>query len=147
MDPSQWTRIEGPLDLILFEGWMLGFRPLPSEKLSSLNPHLIPINEALRAYESNWDRFVDAWLVIKVADATWVKKWRLEAEHAMIRSGKSGMSDEAIEAFVGCYLPAYEAYLPELYSKGPTTAVSGKCLIIEVDAQRSPLEQQPEQIL
>jgi D-glycerate 3-kinase len=29
-DPGTWPRVQGPLDIILFEGWMLGFRPLPA---------------------------------------------------------------------------------------------------------------------
>ncbi len=26
-DTSTWPSVQGPLDIILFEGWMLGFRP------------------------------------------------------------------------------------------------------------------------
>lgn len=28
-DPSTWPNVQGPLDVILFEGWMLGFKPRP----------------------------------------------------------------------------------------------------------------------
>ena len=147
MEADQWMAVDGPLDVILFEGWMLGFRPRSSEQVAAVDANLVPINEALRSYKDAWDAFVDVWLVIKVADPSWVGKWRLQAEHAMIASGKSGMSDEAVHAFVNCYMPAYKAYLPELYLRGPTTAVPGKCLIIEVDEYRSPVHNQPEQIL
>jgi len=146
MEESKWLRVEGPLDLILFEGWMLGFRAESEEHVRAVDPNLVPINEALKEYKSAWDSFVDAWLVIKVADPSWVSKWRLQAEHAMIKSGKPGMDDEAVQAFVNCYMPAYKAYLPGLYSKRPTTAVPKKCLIIEVDDQRSPLQSQPAQV-
>ena len=27
--PATWPRVQGPLDIVLFEGWMLGFRPVP----------------------------------------------------------------------------------------------------------------------
>jgi len=146
MAPGDWMPVEGPLDLILFEGWMLGFRAVDDESVMSVDSHLLPINEALKGYKSAWDAFVDAWLVIKVADPAWVGKWRLEAEQKMKKSGKPGMSDAEVQAFVNCYMPAYKAYLPELYSKGPATVTPGKCLIIEVDDQRSPIQEQPEQI-
>lgn len=64
----------------------------------------------------------------------------------MKKSGKSGMSDEQVQAFVNCYMPAYKAYLPELYSKGPTTVKPRHSLIIEVNEDRSPVSQQPTQI-
>ncbi|KAH9297423.1 hypothetical protein KI387_029105, partial [Taxus chinensis] len=28
-DPSTWPEVEGPLEVIFLEGWMLGFKPLP----------------------------------------------------------------------------------------------------------------------
>lgn len=146
-EKEQWKTVQGPLDLILFEGWMLGFRAQSDAHVQSIDTNLLPINEALKGYASAWDAFVDAWLVIKVADPSWVGKWRLEAEQAMKRSGKAGMSDEAVQAFVNCYMPAYRAYLQDLYSTGPTTATPGKCLIIEVDEHRAPIQHQPERIL
>lgn len=78
MEQGKWLEVTGPLDLILFEGWMLGFRPRPDEAIKSVDPNLLPINEALQNYESAWDRHVDVWLVIKVADPSWVGKWRLQ---------------------------------------------------------------------
>lgn len=27
-DESSWPTVQGPLDIVLFEGWMLGFQPL-----------------------------------------------------------------------------------------------------------------------
>ena len=146
MEHEQWIAVEGPLDLIFLEGWMLGFRPMSAEHIQSIDEHLLPINEALKEYEHAWDAFVEAWLVIKVADPSWVGKWRLEAERGMKKRGKPGMSDEAIQAFVNCYMPAYNAYLPELYAKGPTTMLPKKCLIVEVDVSRTPVAEQPEPV-
>lgn len=59
--------------------------------------------------------------------------------------GKPGMTDEQIADFVSRYIPAYTAYLPGLYADGPTTAQAGHSLVIQVDANRSPVEQQPKQ--
>lgn len=61
---TTWPVIRGPVKLILFEGWMLGFRPLDDKDIQS--PHLKTINSILKKYEQAWDSFVDSWLIIKV---------------------------------------------------------------------------------
>ena len=45
--------------------------------------------------------------------------------------------------FVECYMPAYKAYLPELYAKGPTTAKAGRLLMLEIDEHRGLVPEQP----
>jgi len=42
---------------------------------------------------------VDAWLVVKVSDPSYVFKWRQQAEQAMKDSGKPGMSDDQVKPF------------------------------------------------
>lgn len=32
-DPSTWPVVSGPLDVVLFEGWMNGFQVLPDEEV------------------------------------------------------------------------------------------------------------------
>jgi len=68
------------------------------------------------------------------APLQWVFAWRLQAEHRMRDSGKTGMTDEQVADFVSRYIPAYTAYLPGLYAKGPTTAKAGRTLTIQVGA-------------
>ncbi|MEW5318781.1 MAG: hypothetical protein WDW38_009971 [Sanguina aurantia] len=75
----------------------------------------------------------------------WVFKWRLQAEEAMIKKGKAGMSEDGIRDFVARFIPAYTAYLPGLYKNGPTTATAGNTLTIEVDVNRSPVSGQSHQ--
>lgn len=61
-----------------------------------ISKDLLPINRQLREYREAWDRFVDAWLVVKVKDPNYVFKWRQQAEQAMKASGKPGMSDDQV---------------------------------------------------
>lgn len=35
-DRSSWPQVQGPIDVILFEGWMLGFSPVPEEDASKV---------------------------------------------------------------------------------------------------------------
>ncbi|XP_012456558.1 D-glycerate 3-kinase, chloroplastic [Gossypium raimondii] len=138
-DPSVWPEVEGQLTVILYEGWMLGFKPLPAEVVKAFDPQLETVNKNLEAYYDAWDKFIKAWIVIKIQDPSCVYRWRLQAEVAMREAGKPGMSDEEVEDFVSRYLPAYKAYLPTLYSEGPNGSDPNHLLVIEIDEGRNPI--------
>ncbi|KAL9244662.1 hypothetical protein vseg_018418 [Gypsophila vaccaria] len=138
-DPSTWTEVEGPLTAILFEGWMLGFKPLPGDTVTAVDPQLEIVNKNLQAYYDAWDKFIKAWIVIKIQDPSCVYQWRLQAEQAMRADGKSSMTDDEVMDFVSRYLPAYEAYLPTLYSEGPSGSDPKRTLVIEIDEGRNPI--------
>lgn len=135
-----WPVVEGPLDVVLLEGWMLGFRPTDAERAREVSPELVPVNERLREYHGRWDAYVDSWMVIQVSDPQWVFDWRLQAEQKMRAAGKAGMTDAQIADFVNRFMPAYRLYLGDLYREGPTTARDGHLLRIAVDSTRSPVK-------
>ncbi|XP_010532134.1 PREDICTED: D-glycerate 3-kinase, chloroplastic-like [Tarenaya hassleriana] len=138
-DASTWPEVEGPLTVILFEGWMLGFKPLPSQVVKAVDPQLETVNKNLGAYYDAWDKYIGAWVVIKIKDPSYVYQWRLQAEIAMRLAGNPGMSDEEVRDFVSRYLPAYKAYLPTLYSEGPNGSDSGRVLVVDIDEERNPI--------
>lgn len=138
-DPSTWPEIEGPLTVVLFEGWMLGFKPLPAEVVKAVDPQLEIVNKNLEAYYDAWDKFINSWIVIKIKDPSCVYHWRLQAEIAMREAGNPGMSDEEVRDFVSRYLPAYHAYLPTLYAEGPNGSDPQHLLTIEIDEGRNPI--------
>ncbi|CAI7811161.1 unnamed protein product, partial [Closterium sp. NIES-54] len=35
-----WAAVEGPVDVVLFEGWMLGFHALPAHKAAAIDPQV-----------------------------------------------------------------------------------------------------------
>ncbi|GJP33781.1 hypothetical protein CLOM_g18293 [Closterium sp. NIES-68] len=80
--PSQWPAVQGPVDVVLFEGWMLGFQPVHHDAAAAVDPQLEEVNVRLAEY-SAWHDLVDAWVIIQVADVDWVFEWRLQAEVAM----------------------------------------------------------------
>ncbi|XP_052306055.1 D-glycerate 3-kinase, chloroplastic isoform X2 [Populus trichocarpa] len=152
-DPSTWPEVEAPLTVVLFEGWMLGFKPLPVEVVQAVDPQvnfiykclgilfiqLEIVNKNLEAYYDAWDKFVKAWVVIKIQDPSCVNQWRLQAEIAMREAGNPGMTDEEVKDFVSRYLPAYKAYLPTLYAEGPRGSHPENLLLIEIDEGRNPI--------
>lgn len=138
-DPLTWPEIEGPLTAVLFEGWMLGFKPLPDDVVKTIDPQLEVVNKNLQAYYDAWDKFVRSWIVIKIKDPSCVYQWRLQAEQAMRADGKPSMSDDEVLDFVSRYMPAYKAYLPTLYSEGPNGLDPSRTLVIEIDEGRNPI--------
>ncbi|KAM1412680.1 hypothetical protein EV2_025806 [Malus domestica] len=138
-DPSTWPEVEGPLTVVLFEGWMLGFKPLPLEVVKAVDPQLETVNKNLEAYYDAWYKFIKAWIIIKIKDPSCVYQWRLQAEIAMREAGNPGMSDDEVKDFVSRYLPAYNAYLPTLYSEGPEGSDSKHLIVVEIDEGRNPI--------
>jgi len=118
-----WDVVSAPLDVVLLEGWMLGFSPIDDdEALININNDLVDVNAYLREYGPAWwsPGSVDWWVVFKVSDPSWVYAWRLEAERKA--NGNKGLTDEQVKDFVDRFMPAYQAYLPKLYDAPPTPA-------------------------
>jgi D-glycerate 3-kinase len=106
---AEWTTVTGSLDLIIFEGWMLGFDSVELPPQSGL----AQTNSLLRNYEI-WNRLLDAFVFLDPIDTRFVLKWRVEAEEKMKAQGKSGMTNEEVIEYAKLFLPAYETYLPGL---------------------------------
>ncbi|MBL8680688.1 MAG: hypothetical protein JNK05_16030 [Myxococcales bacterium] len=107
---SQWSSVEGPLDVLLFEGWMLAFEPTQSSELIE-DRALATCNELLRGY-APWRARVDHWLVMEGREIEYVVEWRVDAERARRSRDGRGMSDEEARAYVERFLPAYRAWWP-----------------------------------
>lgn len=137
-----WTRITGPVDVVVFEGWCLGFTPLSSLQLkekhqhahkiqseqeadtrrstSTLGGHLIChlqlVNQSLCGYAEAFSgpQHFDALVHIDTNDLKNVYEWRWQQEQALVREKGSGMTEEQVDLFVRGYMPAYEMYLDHL---------------------------------
>ena len=138
---ATWPRLKKPADIVLFEGWMNGFAPLPSDSaVLSQHAGLNGVNERLGDYEAKWHDKMDAWVVLGLEDVSSVYGWRLQAERAMAAQGRPGMSDAQVADFVSRYMPAYDAYLPGLYEAAEGEGVGGKpTLLVWVDKKRAPV--------
>ncbi|KAF9606442.1 hypothetical protein IFM89_025151 [Coptis chinensis] len=77
-DPSTWPEVKGPLTVVLFKGWMLGFKPVPNEVVKAVDPYLEVVNSNLEAYYDAWDKFINAWIAIKIMEPRCVYQWRLQ---------------------------------------------------------------------
>ncbi|ORY54886.1 hypothetical protein BCR35DRAFT_296628 [Leucosporidium creatinivorum] len=135
---------EGPLDVVIFEGWAAGFGALSSKELSQryqeakTDPQafassnldypepfflehreddLAFVNEQLRGYSAMLWRFIDCFVQLKPVKMSYVWEWRLQQEHNMkAKNGGLGMSDDEVKAFIARYMPGYELFLEGIQS-------------------------------
>lgn len=131
------------VDILLFEGWFLGARPLPPELFDQAPEPICTdadrqfardINAQLAHYLPLWDR-LDRLMVLCPEDYRISKAWRRQAEHQMKAQGKAGMSDATIDAFVDYF---WRSLHPELFLaalKGDRQHVN---LVVEIDHDRLP---------
>jgi D-glycerate 3-kinase len=110
-----WRRVVGPIDAIVFEGWMLGFAPLSD---GEMDPVLRVPNSYLGAYDA-WTRRLDALLQLDVASLDTIVRWRVLAERERRAQGQDGLSDEEARDYIERFLPAYRAYVPALKAHPP----------------------------
>ncbi|KAJ5644583.1 hypothetical protein N7507_010594 [Penicillium longicatenatum] len=135
----KWKRITtSDIDVVIFEGWCVGFQPLAKERVMSrwneagkatcrsayptdtlkehAIEHLLGVNESLAQYCEMFmgpDHF-DYLVHLDTDDLVNVYEWRMEQEHALRRYKGAGMTDEEVIKFVKGYMPAYELYLDQL---------------------------------
>lgn len=134
-DRSQETvTVQAPLDVVLFEGWSVGFCPTTDEELEqryaaaeqacdssvSTTPAFLhhslqdlkTVNSLLRNTAEQLWGFFTVFIQLELASLSQIYFWRLEQEHAMLsRNGGIGMTDEQVKVFVDRYLPGYELWM------------------------------------
>ena len=133
LPPAAWRQINGPVDIVLFEGWMLGFPPVDAARLGG-DPALAVVNRLLAAYEP-WRAALDAMVQLRMADVQFVVRWRVEAEAALRREGRGALSSAAARAYVEQFLPAYAVYPAALECHPPCP---GRHLVICLGEDRLP---------
>ncbi|MDX2244075.1 MAG: glycerate kinase [Leptolyngbyaceae cyanobacterium bins.302] len=128
------------IDIVLFEGWFVGVQPVdesvfdsapaPIESLSD-RAFAQDCNRRLRDYLPLWEKLDRLW-VLYLPNYHLSKQWRKQAEARMKASGKAGMTDAEIEAFVEYF---WKALHPELFIR-PTLERAD--LVIEINPDHSP---------
>lgn len=121
-----WPLLDN-VDLVLIEGWFIGYQPLSKDtliaKYNSLPPdsaaksnkleHLLDINARLKDYVPIWQSF-DYFVNFETNDINNVFTWRLQQEHDLIKKKGSGMTDDQVRQFINRYMAMYELYYQDL---------------------------------
>ncbi|KAF9930058.1 hypothetical protein FBU30_000895 [Linnemannia zychae] len=154
---DQWVQAKGPFDVILFEGWSLGFKSIRDPKQLAeiyasapkyLSQHssssIEMVNSALAEYEREWYTYLDGFAHLSAPNISTVFKWRLEQEEGLWATRGTGMSEEQVTDFVARFMPAYEVYLERLKrenvlkhnDKEDPSLYKGRHLRIDLDEDR-----------
>lgn len=110
---ERWRRTEPGLDLVIVEGWMLGFRPVAEPP-----PELARPNRLLAAYAA-WDALLDAMILLEAPDLDCVVTWRVDAEAARRAAGQGALSEPEARDYIERFLPAYRTWAPGLLAHPP----------------------------
>jgi D-glycerate 3-kinase len=129
MPGGAWRQVTGPVDVVLFEGWMLGFVPVGVSKTTDLA--LAEVDRLLVDY-APWRDRLGAMLQLIAADPRSVIDWRMEAEAKMRAQGRPGLSDAAIRDYIERFLPAYTVW-PEGLRADPPVPERHATLVIGAD--------------
>lgn len=130
------------IDIVLFEGWFVGVRPINADVFDTAPPPIITdedkafardMNLRLHDYLPLWER-LDSLIVLYPTDYRCSLEWRKQAEQQMIAAGKSGMSNADIEQFVNYF---WRSLHPELFIKPLVKDATVVDLVIEIHADHS----------
>lgn len=113
---SEWRRIDEPVDLVIFEGWFMGFHQLPQKQL---DPQLRVPNEKLAAYDA-WTRMLDAFVLLQASYLDFIVRWRVDSEAQRRKKGEKTLSEADARAYIERFIPVYREYVPELVKHPPT---------------------------
>jgi len=129
---STWRRVDDRVDLVVFEGWMLGFTSVPASQPPS---ELATTNALLAAYRP-WSDALDAFVLLEAADLRFVVDWRCSAERARRAHGEPALSSEETRDYIERFLPAYQLWVPGLRVATP----GRRALRFVLGAERLPVE-------
>ncbi|MEO0946566.1 MAG: glycerate kinase [Cyanobacteria bacterium J06641_5] len=142
-DRTEPQTLTNPVDIVLFEGWFLGVRPIaPPSFFRAPWPIMTAAdrlfardcNARLAAYLPLWER-LDALLALYPDDYRYSLQWRQEAEQQAKASGKGGMSDREVAGFVEYF---WRSLHPELFVKPMLAEPTRVELAVALDMYRQP---------
>ncbi|MBE9229826.1 glycerate kinase [Phormidium sp. LEGE 05292] len=129
-------------DIVLFEGWFVGVRPIDRTTFDSAPAPIVTLNERTFARDINFklQEYVPLWelldrlITLYPVDYRLSLEWRKQAEQEMIAAGKNGMTDEEIEQFVAYF---WRSLHPELFIKPLVKNPNLVDLVIEINPDHS----------
>jgi len=110
----EWPTVEGPADVVILEGWCVGARPEPAERLPEPVNGLERREDPTRAWRSYVNRQLaepyqalfgrlDRLVLLQAPGFDVVRGWRIEQEAKLRARTGGGMSDGEVGRFVQYY--------------------------------------------
>jgi D-glycerate 3-kinase len=130
------------VDIVLFEGWFVGVRPIDTTAFETAPPPILTdedrafarqMNNKLNDYLPLWEQ-LDNLILLYPKDYRLSLDWRKQAERQMIATSNSGMSDKEVEQFVNYF---WFSLHPELFINPLVKSPTFVDLVIEVNSDHS----------
>jgi len=112
---SKWLAVNEVQDLVVFEGWQLGFSTLPKHRMDE---ELWLANDELAAYEV-WTKKLDALILLEAQELDFIVEWRVDSERKRREKGETTMNEADAQRYITRFLPVYRAYVPALVEDPP----------------------------
>jgi D-glycerate 3-kinase len=148
---AEWPIVEGPAQVVVFEGWCVGARPQPPEALAR------PVNDLERERDPHgvWRAYVNAALagpyralfagiglqaLLLAPGFEAVLGWRLQQEHEMqAKRGAVGQSDAEIAVFIQHYERLTRHIAAEMPARADVVVKLGPAReVVGVESRQSP---------
>lgn len=141
---SSWRQVEGPIDVVILEGWCVGARPEPGERLTAHVNALERRDDPNRAwrgyvnrqlaegYQALWAR-LDRLVLLQAPGFEVVRGWRTEQEAKLRARTGGGMTD----AEVGQFIQHYERLTRWILEEMPERAD----WVVKLNPDRTPIPQ------
>ncbi|HEY9700784.1 MAG TPA: glycerate kinase [Trichocoleus sp.] len=132
------------VDIVLFEGWFVGVRPIDPATFDHAPPPILTANDRQFARDMNaklqdyvplWEQ-LDRLIVLYPTNYRLSQTWRKEAEQQMKLTGRSGMNDQEVDEFVNYF---WQALHPDLFIT-PMLKDKQVDLVIELDVHHLPIQ-------
>ena len=136
---SDWESVNSVPDVLLVEGWCLGFQKVPNlnpdcskYSIRFTNNDFEQVNDNLMAYTRIYQN-LDYFIQIKAQYIESVYKWRWQQEETLHEIKKQGMNKQQVHDFVDRFMPCYDVYLQALDNE---LLARGSNLQIVIDEER-----------
>ncbi len=134
--------IVSQVDILLFEGWFVGVRPIDPVAFENAPPPIVTaadkafardMNQKLHDYLPLWQK-LDSLILFYPQDYHLCLQWRQQAEKQAIAAGKAGMTDTQVEQFVKYF---WLSLHPELFIKPLATSPELVDLVVEINSDHT----------
>jgi len=147
LSSREWPLLDGPCDLLLFEGWCVGAKPVPSDLIAQPVNNLERDDDPDSVWRSYWNAHlagetaelfarIDRLAYLRPPSFDVVHKWRCEQEHGYqaqdgANRAAAAMTDEQVARFIAHYERLTRWMMEEMPGRADVT--------IQLDEARSPV--------
>lgn len=147
LSSRDWPLLDGPCDLLLFEGWCVGAKPVPSDLIAQPVNNLERDDDPDSVWRSYWNAHlagetaelfarIDRLAYLRPPSFDVVHKWRCEQEHGYqaqdgANRAAAAMTDEQVARFIAHYERLTRWMMEEMPGRADVT--------IQLDEARSPV--------